>query len=333
MRQQQRRRRKKNYSIQIIWGMVAIVTILGLIVGFKLGFSDNNNNDTIVNAADHPADGDKNYVTLTTTPTTTPTATPTATITPTPTLVPTQVVEPTKAVTPTPQVLNEIDSNQEDINIDNDNFAATPEEESTKEVQKMVALTFDDGPYPPVTERILKVLKDNDSHATFFVVGNRMETYAQTVQQAFEEGNQIGNHTFSHKDLTKLKVNEIEYEVEYSNDLINENADVGNAYFRPPYGAKSDIVKSTVKVPLIFWSVDSLDWKSRDKDAIYKEIMGTVKDGDIILMHDLYPTTADAMEKVIPALISEGYKLVTVQELLEAKGIAPEAGTVYYNGR
>lgn len=324
----QEKKRKKKHLIQIAWVLVTIIAVIGLYLGYRLGFSDNNKDNTIVNAADHPTGGVEKPVTLA------PTAE--ATATPTPTLVPTQVVEPTVTATPTPtpQVQDNIDPNQEEANIEDNNDTITPtEEEPTQEVQKMVALTFDDGPYPPVTERLLKILKDNDSHATFFVVGNRMDTYSETVQQAVEEGHQIGNHTFSHKDLTKLKVKEIEYEVEYSNDLINQYADAGNTYLRPPYGAKSDIVKSTVKVPLIFWSVDSLDWKTRNKDAIYKEIMKTVKDGDIILMHDLYPSTADAMEKVIPALISEGYKLVTVQELLEAKGITPEGGVVYYNGR
>ncbi len=324
----QEKKRKKKHLIQIAWVLVTIIAVIGLYLGYRLGFSDNNKDNTIVNAADHPTSGIEKPVTLA------PTAE--GTVTPTPTLVPTQVVEPTvtATLTPTPQVQDNIDPNQEETNIEDNNVTITPtEEEPTQEVQKMVALTFDDGPYPPVTERLLKILKDNDSHATFFVVGNRMDIYPETVQQAVEEGHQIGNHTFSHKDLTKLKVKEIEYEVEYSNDLINQYADAGNTYLRPPYGAKSDIVKSTVKVPLIFWSVDSLDWKTRNKDAIYKEIMKTVKDGDIILMHDLYPSTADAMEKVIPALISEGYKLVTVQELLEAKGITPEGGVVYYNGR
>ncbi|MDD5936853.1 MAG: polysaccharide deacetylase family protein, partial [Clostridiales bacterium] len=137
----------------------------------------------------------------------------------------------------------------------------------------------------------------------------------------------------NHKNLTKLSAKDIKYEVERSNELINENADVGTSYIRPPYGAKSDDVMKNVNAPLIFWSVDSEDWKSKNKDAIYNMIMSNVKDGDIILMHDLYPTTADAMEKVIPELIRQGYKLVTVQELLEAKGITPEAGGVYYNAR
>ncbi len=347
MRQQGRGRgrgrgRRRNHSFQIIWGIVAIIVIIGLFVGYKLGFSENNQDETIVNAADNPSNGVDISITLT--------PTVEVTMTPTPIIIPTQVVEPTATTIPTPQIPNQIDANQEQVNVEDDIVTIPPleeqlekeptqeptqepEKEPTQEVQKMVALTFDDGPYPPVTERIVNILKENESHATFFILGNRVDTYPETVKLLFEEGHQIGNHTYSHKDLTKLKVNEIEYEVTHSNDLINDNANIGDAYLRPPYGAKSDKVKSSVKVPLIFWSVDSMDWSSKNKNKIFKEIMDTVKDGDIILLHDLYPTTADAMELVIPELISQGYKLVTVQELLEAKGITPEGGEMYYNAR
>jgi peptidoglycan/xylan/chitin deacetylase (PgdA/CDA1 family) len=153
------------------------------------------------------------------------------------------------------------------------------------------------------------------------------------VELVYESGNQIASHTYSHIDLTSLSIKEMKHEVNYSNKCINSIVPVGETYLRPPFGRKNDLMKENVGVPMIFWSLDTLDWSSRDADAIYKEIMNSVQDGDILIMHDLYPSTADAMELVVPKLIEEGYQLVTVKELLEAKGIDIVDGNVYYNGR
>lgn len=324
MIQRGRKRKRRKYTLQALWIFAAVIASIGLLLGYKLGFSDGKNEEgTIVNAAGQP-DGLIKDNLLALTPILQASVTPEPTVTPTPTPEPQgpyQVYNPSEGeesnITPIPSTGEEV----------------TEAEETVQETQKMIALTFDDGPYPPVTDRILQTLRDNDSHATFFVMGNRAETYSDTIAQAFADGNQIGNHTYSHKDLTKLSADQIIYEVQYSNDMINQSAEVGDAYLRPPYGAKSETVKSTVGVPMICWNVDTLDWKTKDADAIYKEIMGTVKDGDILLMHDLYPSTADAMEKVIPELIRQGYKLVTVKELLESRGVTPEAGSVYYSAR
>lgn len=205
--------------------------------------------------------------------------------------------------------------------------------EDTDDTVKVIALTFDDGPNPKVTDRILDVLEKNGARATFFVMGDRMDKYGDTVTKAYSIGCQIGNHTYSHKDLSKLSVKEIKHEVEYSNECIAKYAPIGDAVLRPPYGAKGDKVYETVKVPMITWSVDTEDWKSRDKDAVAKHILETVQDGDIVLMHDLYESTADAIEYVVPRLIDMGYELVTVDELFEKKGITLEAGVVYRNAK
>jgi peptidoglycan/xylan/chitin deacetylase (PgdA/CDA1 family) len=165
------------------------------------------------------------------------------------------------------------------------------------------------------------------------MMGNRMTEYKSTVELVYESGNQVASHTYSHKDLTKLSKKELQYEVDYASECINNVVPVGDVFLRPPYGAKNDFVKANVGAPMIFWSVDSLDWSSRKADAVYKEIMDHVQDGDIIIMHDLYESTADAMEIVIPKLIEEGYQLVTVKELLEAKGIDIVDGNAYYYGR
>lgn len=201
--------------------------------------------------------------------------------------------------------------------------------EDQKQEKKLVAFTFDDGPYPAVTQRILDVMEENGAKATFFVMGNRMSLYPDTVKRAVELGCEIGNHSYSHKNLTKLDKEGIIYEVEYSNDCINEAEKVGNVLLRPPYGERNELVNQTVKVPMIAWSVDSEDWKSRNKDTIIEEITKNLHDGDIVLMHDLYPTTADAVEYLVPELIKQGYEFVTVSELFERRGIEIKAGELY----
>jgi peptidoglycan/xylan/chitin deacetylase (PgdA/CDA1 family) len=307
----------------VLWTIVALVATTGLIIGYKLSDEDSKNSDSpIANAADNPANPDYNYVSPTISPILSPTETPTET----PTIAPTVTPEPTKEPTPKPTVtiaptLAPTIAPQKD------------DEADTEDSPKMIALTFDDGPYPPVTERILKTLADNDAKATFFVVGNRLKQYKDTLKLEYEGGNQIASHTYSHKDLTALSIKEMLHEVNYANQLINKIVPVGETYLRPPFGRKNDLMKENIGVPMIFWSLDTLDWSSRDANAIYKEIMDTVKDGDILIMHDLYPSTADAMELVVPKLIEEGYQLVTVKELLEAKGIDIVGGNVYYNGR
>lgn len=253
------------------------------------------------------------------------------------------VITPTTTPEVTPEVTPQITPSTTPNDDGDDNITGTPEDGSddssatmgnnvtTK--NKMIALTFDDGPYPPVTNRILETLEANGAKATFFVMGNRMDEYGETVKKAYNLGCQIGNHTFSHKDLTKLDAKGIRYEVEHSNENITKYAPIDKAVLRPPYGAKNDLVNKTVDVPMIAWSVDPEDWKSRDKDKVIKNILDVVQEGDIVLMHDLYSSTADAMEVVIPKLVEMGYQLVTVDELFEAKGITLQAGNIYRNAK
>lgn len=196
----------------------------------------------------------------------------------------------------------------------------------------MVALTFDDGPYTPVTSRILKVLKKYDARATFFVVGNRVPSYEDMVKQAYEQGNEIATHTYNHANLTKLNKKQIKAELDKSKKVIKNVIGCSFSTLRPPGGSINDTMRSTIKVPMIYWSVDTEDWKSRNKKSVLNECK-VIQDGDIVLMHDLYPSTADAVEKLVPRLVKEGYQLVTVDELLYYNGIEAEAGKVYASGR
>lgn len=196
----------------------------------------------------------------------------------------------------------------------------------------MVALTFDDGPYSKVTRKILKVLKKNDSRATFFVVGNRVEDYAETLKMTYDQGNQIGSHTYDHSDLSKMNAKQIKKEVDKTNKAVSKVIGCDTTALRPPYGNVSKKMRKTVPVSMYYWSLDSEDWKSRNVDSILKRCK-TVEDGDIILMHDLYPTTAKAVEKLVPKLTKKGFQLVTIDELMYYKGIDGKSGKVYYSGR
>ncbi|WP_195985757.1 polysaccharide deacetylase family protein [Clostridium sp. D33t1_170424_F3] len=197
----------------------------------------------------------------------------------------------------------------------------------------VVALSFDDGPNAKVTPRILDILKQNNARATFFVLGNRVDSYASILQREYEEGHEIGNHSYNHPSLTKLSVKDITYQVNETDARISQLVPVVPTLLRPPYGAVNDAVKTSVQKPLALWSIDTLDWKTRNKDAVVKEVIGKVKDGDIILMHDMYSTTADALEVILPELSKQGFQFVTVSELLAEKEITPVAGKVYRQGK
>lgn len=197
----------------------------------------------------------------------------------------------------------------------------------------MVALTFDDGPYTPVTKKILATLEKHDQRATFFWVCNRIPRYESSVEQAYSQGCQIASHTFGHVILTKLKKKKsILDQINKANRQVNKVIGCDTTALRPPGGAVNSKVKKTVKVPMICWNVDSEDWKSRNTKKILQRCK-SISDGDIILMHDLYPTTAKAVEKLVPQLKKKGFQMVTIDELFYYKGIQLKPGHVYFSGK
>ncbi|WP_317368761.1 polysaccharide deacetylase family protein, partial [uncultured Tyzzerella sp.] len=195
----------------------------------------------------------------------------------------------------------------------------------------MIALTFDDGPNGNTTNKILDVLEENNSVATFFLVSRRIEKDKETLKRMDMLGNQIGNHTANHKDLTKLSKDKIKTEVDIVNKALKNTIGKEATIVRVPYGAVNDTVKQTVEYPIIMWNIDTKDWKNKNANTIQKEVLGKVKDGDIVLMHDLYDSTAKACEVIIPKLVEQGYQLVTVEELFEYKGIEMKKGNKYSN--
>jgi len=196
----------------------------------------------------------------------------------------------------------------------------------------MVALTFDDGPFSTVGNRIMDCLAQYGGKATFYVVGNRCASYKEEMQRMVAEGHEIGNHTYSHKYLNKLGAAEIQSQIQKGNEAIQAAAGVGAATVRLPGGNKNDTVLANVNAPMIMWSIDTLDWKTKDAQKTVDAVLNHVKDGDIVLMHELYNATGDAALQIIPALVDRGYQLVTVSEMANCRG-GLEAGKVYYHFR
>jgi len=193
----------------------------------------------------------------------------------------------------------------------------------------MVALTFDDGPYSPVTLRILDALEAVNGRATFFVVGNRVAGCASVVRRANAMGCQIGNHTWDHTPLTNLPAAEIVRELEQCAGAVDEVIGRPPQMVRPVGGMVNSTVYAAVEEPMILWSIDTEDWCTQNAEKTYDAVIGHVRDGDIVLMHDLYPSTADAAEKIIPELVRQGYQLVTVEELAIYRGYTPGGHTTY----
>lgn len=210
-----------------------------------------------------------------------------------------------------------------------------PVEEEPEEVvlnpdMPMIAITFDDGP-GKYTDELLSILEENDAKASFFVLGSNVEKYPEVIQRMEQLGFEIGNHTYNHVKLTQYPPEVIVQEVGGTNAALTNVLGHGAELVRPPYGAVNETVRASLAHPFAFWSVDTLDWQLKDSTAIANYILGTAKDGDVILLHDIYGFTLEAMRTVIPALKAQGYQLVTFSEMMEVHGITMENGQKYFN--
>ncbi|MEO4054581.1 polysaccharide deacetylase family protein [Solibacillus sp. CAU 1738] len=181
---------------------------------------------------------------------------------------------------------------------------------------KRVALTFDDGPHPTITHQILKTLEKYDAKATFFVTGHRVEKSPDVLKDVFEAGHEIGNHTYNHPKLTDLPMKQVKSQIEQTNKLVKSIIGEEPTLFRPPYGSFDKEIQASLSVPLIMWSVDTLDWKHREPAKTLDAVQNYSKNGSIILMHDVHQTTADALDQVLAYLTKQGYEFVTVSEIL-----------------
>ncbi|MBR6652512.1 MAG: polysaccharide deacetylase family protein, partial [Anaerotignum sp.] len=197
--------------------------------------------------------------------------------------------------------------------------------------RKMVALTFDDGPNPIHTNAILDVLEKYDARATFFDLGSLMEKYPDVVKREAALGCEVASHSWDHKNFNKIPDNEILADIEKTEAVFQNILGQSPSGFRPPYGNCDDHVKTLIPMPIYLWSVDTLDWKSRNADAIMNEVtkIGDL-DGKVILLHGIYASTAEATARLVPYLQEAGYELVTISELVEAKhGETPENSKIY----
>ena len=191
----------------------------------------------------------------------------------------------------------------------------------------MIALTFDDGPKTSVTSRILDSLQANGGRATFFMLGSNVNANAGVIRRMVDQGCEVANHTHDHKYLTKIGADGIVSQVGSTNQKIQAVCGVSPVLMRPPGGyidAASLNVLGSMGMPAIMWSIATRDWQHRNAQRTIDTVLSQVKDGDVILMHDIYSTTADAAVVLIPELTARGYQLVTVSELAAYRGgIAP----------
>lgn len=196
----------------------------------------------------------------------------------------------------------------------------------------MVAITFDDGPYDKTTPTMLDAFEENYAKATFFVLGQNAEYYPDIVKREYELGMEVGTHTYQHLQLTTLDGTALESEITKAIEANKAATGVEPILMRPPYGSADDTVLAAVKkhnLTCINWSLDTEDWKTKNADATYEQVM-TCTDGDIVLLHDIHNYNVNAVKNFVPDLIEQGFQLVTVSELYEARGEKLEPGTLHY---
>lgn len=193
---------------------------------------------------------------------------------------------------------------------------------------KLIAFTFDDGPNHN-TSKIIDVLNKYNVKATFFVMGKNIKGHEEILEKMKESNMEIANHTYNHLLLTKYNTEKIQEEINRTNELIYNTTGIYPTLLRPSYGSINNKIKKISNMPIIIWDIDTLDWKYKDSKRIYNTIINKVKDGDIILMHDIYRSTLNSLDLVIPELLNKGYNIVSVSELFYYKNIPLEKGKVY----
>ncbi len=189
------------------------------------------------------------------------------------------------------------------------------EEAETTEIKK-IALTFDDGPHPVYTPKLLDGLQKRGVKATFFVTGENAEANPDIIKRMQEDGHLIGNHTYSHIQLTRSNRDTFKKELIKTNEVIKEIADVDASFVRPPYGSWDKSFEKELNMFPVLWNIDPLDWCSHNAECIAARVVEKAGDGDIILMHDYYATSVTAALQVVDVLQAEGFTFVTVEEIL-----------------
>ncbi len=181
---------------------------------------------------------------------------------------------------------------------------------------RVVALTFDDGPHPVYTRELLDGLRKRGVKATFFLMGANIEGNEELIRQMQQDGHLIGNHGYSHVQMTEEGIEKVWDSVEKTGKIIEEITGKEPEYLRPPYGDWNEELAEKMDLMPVFWSVDSLDWKYQNTPKITKGVLKEVEDGDIILMHDIFPTSVESALEIVDTLKAQGYTFVTADELM-----------------
>lgn len=186
--------------------------------------------------------------------------------------------------------------------------------------QPYIAITFDDGPHPKNTPRLLDMLRERNIKATFYVIGRNVDLYPNVLRRTVSEGHEIGNHTYNHPILSKLGDSTVREELTKCRDAVARAAGVKPRTLRPPYGAllqrQREWIHRELDYPTIMWSVDPLDWKRPGASVVTSRILSNTTPGAIVLAHDLHASTIDAMPATLDGLLRKGFKFVTVSQLL-----------------
>lgn len=189
-------------------------------------------------------------------------------------------------------------------------------EESGVKEKPSIAITFDDGPSSRYTGRLLDGLKERSVKASFFLIGENAEGNPVLVERIYKEGHLIGNHTYSHVQMTHLSEEAAVREIEKTDQVISAITGEHVAYMRPPFGAWQRELEVRMEVLPVLWSVDPLDWTTENVDEIVSKVVTEVEEGDIILLHDCYASSVEAALRIVDILQKEGYEFVTVDRLL-----------------
>lgn len=194
---------------------------------------------------------------------------------------------------------------------------------------KLVAITFDDGPNKTWTPKVVEALDQRGVKGTFFIVGGWVATKEDLVQQMVRTGHQIANHTWEHLDLRDLRGEDVASQVEKSREKLSEVTGQKNFLVRTPFGVRTEAVRSQLNAPLILWSQDPAKGKQVSGEKMARSVISTIRDGDIILLHDSTEANLDAACRIIDTLQPKGYDFVTVDELFRLRGVTPQNGQIY----
>lgn len=196
--------------------------------------------------------------------------------------------------------------------------ALAEEERVIDPTQPMLAISFDDGP-SEYTQQVLDILAENDCRATFFMVGVNMDLHPDLVKAVYDSGNEVGLHTWKHNDLTQMEAGAIVRNLERCQAILREQTGTEARWLRPPYGKVGSTAYAACRelgMYIATWSIDSRDWETQNAEKIYKEVMGQLQTGAIILFHDTHPSTVEALKTILPEIKAQGYQVLTVDELM-----------------